>query len=31
VSLYLAMLNGVDPSATPPITRIKNALSAASR
>jgi glucose/mannose-6-phosphate isomerase len=26
VSLYLAMLNGVEPTATPPITRIKNAL-----
>lgn len=28
VSLYLAMLNGVDPSATPPIARLKNALNA---
>lgn len=28
VSLYLAILNGVDPTATPPITRIKTALSA---
>lgn len=31
VSLYLAMLNGVDPTATPPITRIKNALNASKR
>ena len=28
VSLYAAMLNGVDPTDTPPITRIKNALNA---